>query len=78
MDKFIAREDVRAILGDGKRSWEDCNMTVHTYLLGDWVLNLQPNVILRKIDNFHYSPLSLMSAMISHIRNYVSSSLLQP
>ena len=40
MDKFIAREDVREILGVGKRSWSDCNMTVHTFMLGDWLLNL--------------------------------------
>lgn len=45
MDKFIARKDVRAILGVGDRSWEDCNMTVHTFMLGDWLLNLQPNVV---------------------------------
>lgn len=45
MDKFIAREDVREILGVGKRSWSDCNMTVHTFMLGDWLLNLQSNVV---------------------------------
>ena len=45
MENFIAREDVRAILGVGKRPWTSCDMTVHTLLLGDWVTNLQPNVI---------------------------------
>ncbi len=45
MQKFIDREDVRAIIGVGNRSWTDCDMTVHTFLLLDWTLNLQPNVI---------------------------------
>ena len=45
MDKFIAREDVRAALGVGKRPWTSCDKLVHTFLLGDWVTNLQPNVI---------------------------------
>ena len=45
MDKFIAREDVRKELGVGKRSWTSCNMIVHTFLLGDWVTNLQSNVV---------------------------------
>lgn len=41
MTKFIEREDVRAELGVGKRSWTQCNMFVHTLMLGDWVNNLQ-------------------------------------
>jgi len=44
MDKFIAREDVRAEIGVGDRSWESCNMVVHTFMLGDWVTNMQSNV----------------------------------
>lgn len=44
MDKFIAREDVRAELGVGERSWSSCNMLVHTLMLGDWVNNLEKSV----------------------------------
>jgi len=44
MNKFIAREDVRAELGVGNRSWTQCNMLVHTFMLGDWVVNLQNSV----------------------------------
>jgi len=44
MDKFIARDDVRAELGVAKRSWTSCNMLVHTIMLGDWVVNLQSSV----------------------------------
>lgn len=44
MDKFIAREDVRQELGVKDRSWSSCNMVVHTFMLGDWVSNLQDKV----------------------------------
>jgi cathepsin A (carboxypeptidase C) len=44
MDKFIAREDVREELGVKNRSWSSCNMVVHTFMLGDWVTNLQDKV----------------------------------
>lgn len=45
MDKFINREDVKAELGVSKRSWSNCNMVVHTFMLGDWVTNMQSNVV---------------------------------
>jgi cathepsin A (carboxypeptidase C) len=45
MDKFIAREDVRKELKVGNRRWTSCNMIVHTFMLGDWIINMQSNVI---------------------------------
>ena len=45
MDKFIAREDVRQELKVGNRKWTSCNMLVHTFMLGDWITNMQSNVI---------------------------------
>lgn len=45
MERFIEREDVRNELGVGNRSWNSCNMIVHTFMLGDWVTNLQNSVI---------------------------------
>jgi len=45
MDKFIAREDVKKELGVSDRSWSSCNMVVHTFMLGDWVTNLQSSVV---------------------------------
>lgn len=45
MDKFIAREDVRKELKVEKRTWTSCNMIVHTFMLGDWITNLQSSVI---------------------------------
>ena len=44
MDRFLQREDVREELGVGKRNWTSCNMIVHTFMLGDWVTNLQSSV----------------------------------
>ena len=44
MSKFIEREDVRKELGVGNRKWTSCNMIVHTFMLGDWITNLQSNV----------------------------------
>jgi len=44
MEKFISREDVRQELGVGNRSWSSCNMIVHTFMLGDWIVNLQSSV----------------------------------
>lgn len=37
------RSDVQEVLGVSK-SWEQCDSLVHTYLLGDWMTNLMPNV----------------------------------
>jgi cathepsin A (carboxypeptidase C) len=44
MDRFLARQDVREELGVGDRDWSSCNMIVHTFMLGDWITNLVPNV----------------------------------
>jgi cathepsin A (carboxypeptidase C) len=44
LDKFIERKEVREELGVGNRSWTSCNMIVHTFMLGDWVTNLQKSV----------------------------------
>ncbi len=43
-DTFLNNADVQRILGVPDRKWEDCNQLVHTYLLGDWMLNLMPQV----------------------------------
>jgi len=45
LDKFIARNDVREELGVYNRSWSSCNMIVHTFMLGDWINNLQSSII---------------------------------
>lgn len=39
VDKFLARKDVTEFLGTKGRKFEQCNMTVHTFLLGDWMTN---------------------------------------
>eukprot|EP01016_Furgasonia_blochmanni_P004647 TRINITY_DN1179_c0_g1_i10.p2 TRINITY_DN1179_c0_g1~~TRINITY_DN1179_c0_g1_i10.p2 ORF type:complete len:459 (+),score=149.12 TRINITY_DN1179_c0_g1_i10:67-1443(+) len=44
IDKFVARVDVREAIGVGDRSWESCNMVVHTFLLGDWLSSLQDDI----------------------------------
>lgn len=43
-DSLLARKDIKSILGVDGRSWEECNMVVHTALLGDWMTNLAPKV----------------------------------
>ena len=43
-DNLLARDDIKQILGVTGRSWTECNMEVHTALLGDWMLNLSPKV----------------------------------
>lgn len=45
LDKFIDRKDVREELGVKNRSWSSCNMIVHTFMLGDWVTNLQSSTV---------------------------------
>ena len=35
--KFLARSDVRADLGVGTHSWEQCNRVVEIFLLSDWI-----------------------------------------
>jgi cathepsin A (carboxypeptidase C) len=44
LDDLIARKDVREALKVGDRKWTDCDMGVHTAMLGDWMLDLQPRV----------------------------------
>ena len=41
---FLKRPDVVADLGVQGRDWVDCNMAVHTALLGDWVTDLSPKI----------------------------------
>eukprot|EP01017_Pseudomicrothorax_dubius_P038597 TRINITY_DN5807_c0_g1_i2.p1 TRINITY_DN5807_c0_g1~~TRINITY_DN5807_c0_g1_i2.p1 ORF type:complete len:208 (+),score=45.13 TRINITY_DN5807_c0_g1_i2:199-822(+) len=44
IDKFVAREDVRKILGVGNRKWSECDFAVRNALLGDWMTTLMPKV----------------------------------
>ena len=37
-------EDVQKVLGVSGRKWVECDTMVHTYLLGDWMTNLMPQV----------------------------------
>jgi len=43
-DNLLAQDDILDILGVKGRSWEECNQVVHTALLGDWMLDLSPEV----------------------------------
>ena len=43
-DTFLNRDDVQEVLGVTGRKWKDCNQLVHTFLLGDWMTNLMPQV----------------------------------
>lgn len=44
VENFLKRADVIESLGVQGRSWESCNMAVHTALLGDWVTDLSTKV----------------------------------
>ncbi len=43
-DNFLNRADVQAVLGVSGRKWVECDQLVHTFLLGDWMTNLMPQV----------------------------------
>merc|ERR1712078_485344 len=43
-DNLLAQDDILDVLGVKGRSWEECNQVVHTALLGDWMLDLSPEV----------------------------------
>jgi len=43
-DAFLNRDDVQTTLGVTGRKWVECDQMVHTYLLGDWMTNLMPQV----------------------------------
>lgn len=43
-DVFLNRADVQETLGTTGRTWVECDSLVHTYLLGDWMTNLMPQV----------------------------------
>lgn len=43
-DAFLNRDDVQQVLGVTGRKWVECDQMVHTYLLGDWMNNLMPQV----------------------------------
>jgi cathepsin A (carboxypeptidase C) len=43
-DKMLMDPEIQTILGVSGRKWEECNMAVHTALLGDWMLDLSPKV----------------------------------
>ena len=43
-DVFLNRADVQETLGVSGRKWVECDQMVHTFLLGDWMHNLMPQV----------------------------------
>lgn len=44
IDRYMAQQSVKEALGVGDRKWSECDTTVHTKLLGDWMYNLAPKV----------------------------------
>jgi len=40
LGRFLERADVKAELGVKDRNWSSCNMIVHTFMVGDWVTNM--------------------------------------
>ena len=44
-DTFLNSKNVTDVIGVTGRKWESCNMLVHTFLLGDWMNNLMPDVV---------------------------------
>lgn len=43
-DVFLNDATVQETLGVTGRKWVECDSMVHTYLLGDWMTNLMPQV----------------------------------
>jgi len=43
-DEFLNRDDVQEVIGVSGRKWVECDQLVHTFLLGDWMTNLMPQV----------------------------------
>ena len=43
-DNFLNDATVQQVLGVSGRKWVECDQMVHTYLLGDWMTNLMPQV----------------------------------
>jgi len=43
-DALMNDEAAKEVLGVSGRNWAECNNLVHTYLLGDWMTNLMPDV----------------------------------
>ena len=43
-DNLLAKPDIQEVLGVSGRKWAECNMKVHTALLGDWMRDLSPKV----------------------------------
>lgn len=43
-DNLLNDDKVREVLGVKGRKWKECDMLVHTFLLGDWMLNLMPQI----------------------------------
>jgi len=43
-DQFLAQASVQKALGTTGHDWTECNMEVHTILMGDWMTNLETDV----------------------------------
>jgi carboxypeptidase C (cathepsin A) len=70
LDNFLAQPAVLKALGvSSSASWTDCNMEVHTLLLGDWVSNLADDVPLL-LAQANYSVL-VYSGTEDFICNYI-------
>ncbi|KAL6074662.1 Carboxypeptidase [Balamuthia mandrillaris] len=70
--KFLAQPSVKKELGVEGHDWSTCNMAVHTYLLGDWISNLDvhiPNMLANKYRVLVYS------GMLDFICNWVGGDM---
>ena len=43
-DRFLNLAKIQAALGVSGRKWVECNMEVHTALLGDWINNMASKI----------------------------------
>jgi len=67
-DQYLAQPSVQKALGVSGHSWTECNMEVHTFLIGDWMTNLE-TVIPALLSN-NYEVL-IYSGMLDFICNWV-------
>jgi carboxypeptidase C (cathepsin A) len=71
-DKYLAQPSVQQALGTTGHDWTECNMEVHTILMGDWMTNLE--TVVPALLNAQYRVL-VYSGVLDYICNWAGGEM---
>ena len=72
VSNYLNSKDVKEALGVADRKWTECNMVVHSFLMGDWFTNAAP-----KVENLLKNGIKVLvySGKLDYICNYIGGEM---